>query len=101
MAAWFGLVPKQHASGGKQNLLSISKRGDAYIRTLLIHGARAVAHHADKSTAKNSWLLSLMRRRNKNVAIVALANKNARMVWAVLAKNSQYDPNHISVPCYG
>jgi transposase len=101
MAAWFGLVPKQNSSGGKQNLLSISKRGDAYIRILLIHGARAVAHHADKSTAKNSWLLSLVGRRNKNVAIVALANKNARIVWAILTKNSQYDSNHISVPYYG
>jgi transposase len=101
MAAWFGLVPKQNSSGGKQNLLSISKRGDTYIRTLLIHGARAVSHYADKNADKNSWLLSLMGRRNKNVATVALANKNARIVWAMLTKNSQYDSKHISVPCYG
>lgn len=101
MAAWFGLVPKQHSSGGKQNLLSISKRGDAYIRTLLIHGARAVAHHADKSTANNSGLLSLMGRRNKNVATVALANKHARMVGAMLTKKSQYDANPIAVPYSG
>jgi transposase len=100
MAARFGLVPKQNSSGGKQNPLSISKRGDAYVRTLLIHGARAVAHYADKNTDKNCWLLPLMGRRNKNVATVALANKNARIVWAMLTKNSQYDSKHISVPCW-
>jgi transposase len=85
LAAWVGLVPRQHSSGGKQVLLGISKRGDCYLRTLLIHGARAVLRHAEhKVETATSWLGRLLSRRNKNVAAVALANKNARRVWALL-----------------
>lgn len=91
LAAWLGLVPRQHSSGGKQTLLGISKRGDSYLRTLLIHGARAVIRVAEgKMNYGQSWLGGLMRRRNKNVAAVALANKNARIVWALLAHGSDY-----------
>jgi transposase len=87
LAAWLGLVPKQHSSGGKQHLLGISKRGDTYLRTLMIHGARAVIRFAENKAEPESWLRKLMGRRNKNVAAVALANKNARIVWALLANN--------------
>jgi transposase len=82
LAAWLGLVPRQHSSGGKTNLLGISKRGDTYLRTLLIHGARAVIRHAERKLDAQGWLPKLMGRRHKNVAAVALANKNARIVWA-------------------
>jgi len=84
LAAWLGIVPRQNSSGGKQTLLGISKRGDTYLRTLLIHGARAVIRVAErKVNHANSWLAGVMGRRNKNVAAVALANKNARIVWAL------------------
>ena len=65
LAAWLGLVPRQHSSGGKQNLLGISKRGDTYLRTLLIHGARAVIRFAENKAEPNVWLTQLMARRNK------------------------------------
>ena len=90
LAAWFGLVPKQHSSGGKQTLLGISKRGDTYLRTLLIHGARAVLRFAEKKAEPNGWLIKRMVRRNKNVAAVALANKNARIIWALLTKGQTF-----------
>ena len=90
LAAWMGLVPRQHSSGGKQNLLGISKRGDTYLRTLLIHGARSVIRFAEKKAEPESWLRKLMARRNKNVATVALANKNARIVWALLANDRTF-----------
>ena len=97
VAAWLGLVPGQHSSGGKQNLLGISKRGDTYLRTLLIHGARSVIYHADKraqSSATCRWVTGVVQRRNKNVAAVALANKNARIVWALLAHGRQYQEGY-------
>jgi transposase len=94
LAAWLGLVPKQNSSGGKQMLLGISKRGDAYLRTLLIHGARAVIQFAEKSRPPENWLRKLMARRNKNVAAVALANKNARIVWALLVKDRMFQPDY-------
>jgi transposase len=90
LAAWMGLVPKQSSSGGKQNLLGISKRGDTYLRTLLIHGARSVIQYAEKKADESSWLRKLMARRNKNVAAVALANKNARTIWALLAHDRTF-----------
>ena len=85
MAAWLGLVPRQHSSGGKAKLLGISKRGDTYLRTLLIHGARSVilAAKRRKLSTENSWLARLLYRRHPNIAAVALANKNARIVWAL------------------
>ena len=90
VAAWLGLVPRQHSSGGKQNLLGISKRGDTYLRTLLIHGARSVIYRAGHKPESCSWINGVVNRRNKNVAAVALANKNARIVWALLAHERQY-----------
>jgi transposase len=89
LAAWLGLVPKQHSTGGRTNLLGISKRGDTYLRTLLIHGARSVIQHAEKKI-KDVWLHCLLGRRHKNVAAVALANKNARTVWALLAHDREF-----------
>lgn len=94
LAAWMGLVPKQNSSGGKQNLLGISKRGDTYLRTLMIHGARAVIRFAEHKAEPESWLRQVMARRNKNVAAVALANKNARIVWALLAKDRIFRPDY-------
>lgn len=93
LAAWLGLTPRQHSSGGKDYLLGISKRGDSYLRTLLIHGARAVLKVASKKEDPRSrWLQNLCSRRNKNIAAVALANKNARIVWALLAKGTDFLP---------
>lgn len=90
-AAWLGLVPRQHSTGGKQALLGISKRGDSYLRTLLIHGARAVIRLAEnKPGYAGSWLAGVLKRRHKNVAAVALANRNARIAWALLAHDREY-----------
>ncbi len=91
MAAWMGLVPRQHSSGGKPTLLGISKRGDSYLRTLLVHGARSVVRYAEgKTNPASDWLRSLLSRRNTNVAVVALANKNARIAWALLAHDREF-----------
>ncbi len=92
-AAWLGLVPRQTGSGGKINLHGISKRGDCYLRTLLIHGARVVHHHHGQT---NPWLKQMGTRRPTNVVIVAQANKMARQIWAVLAKEQTFQPDHIS-----
>jgi transposase len=96
-AAWLGLVPRQDSSGGRQRLLGISKRGDRYLRTLLIHGARAVVRHLRARLAagkppSNPWLARLVDRRHPNVAAVALANRNARVVWALLTRDERYQP---------
>lgn len=93
LAAWMGLVPRQSSSGGKTNLLGISKRGDTYLRTLLIHGARSAvrAFQGRPDQSSNPWLQNLLGRRNLNVAAVALANKNARIVWALLARDREYE----------
>ena len=98
LAAWIGLVPAQSSSGGKTTLLGISKRGDTYLRTLLIHGARSVIYALQRKQDRsaNPWLHQLLERRNVNVAAVALANKNARIVWALLALDRQYKPDHNS-----
>ncbi len=96
VAAWLGLVPKQHSSGGKQNLLGISKRGDTYLRTLLIHGARSVIYKAPQKPDACSWINGVVNRRNKNVAAVALANKNARIVWALLAHDREFRSDYVS-----
>lgn len=95
LAAWLGLVPRQNSSGGKNVLLGISKRGDTYLRTLLIHGARAVIYRAKLNSATSSWLQTLLVRRNVNVAAVALANKNARIVWALLTQNRDFSPDYV------
>ena len=95
LAAWLGLVPKQHSTDGKSNLLGISKRGDTYLRTLLIHGGRAIIRCAAlKPPQANSWLARLLARRHKNVATVALANKNARIVWALLAHDREFQVDY-------
>ncbi|WP_321959438.1 IS110 family transposase [Burkholderia cenocepacia] len=92
-AAWAGLVPKQTGSGGKVNLHGISKRGDTYLRTLLIHGARSVLSHAKEP---GLWIEQIKKRRPTNVVIVALANKIARTIWAVLAHDRPYQKDYIS-----
>jgi transposase len=93
-AAWLGVVPRQHSSGGKPTLLGMSKRGDAYLRTLLIHGARSVIYRATQRADTDSWLVKLTTRRNKNVAAVAMANKNARTVWALLAHGREFKASY-------
>lgn len=91
LAAFLGLVPKQHSSGGKERLQGISQRGDGYLRRLLVHGARSVLHHAtSKPERSNGWLAQLAARRNTNVACVAQANKTARIVWAILAHEREF-----------
>jgi transposase len=91
MAAWLGLTPKQHSSGGKTRLGRISKRGDKYIRMQLIHGARAALYAAkNKEDGRSRWVKSLAARRNKNIATVALANKNARIAWSILSSGESY-----------
>jgi transposase len=94
LAAWLGLVPRQHSSGGKEILMGISKRGDCYVRTLLIHGARALIQQAERRNEADSWLKRLLARRSKNVATVAVAAKNARIAWAILAHGRDYDSEY-------
>jgi transposase len=101
LAAWLGLVPKQHSTGGKSKLLSISKRGDTYLRTLQIHGARSVIYHAAKKPESCSWVNAVVNRRNKNVAAVALANKNARIIWALLAHDQRYEAGYTRTVAVG
>lgn len=93
-AAWAGLVPRQTGSGGKVNLHGISKRGDTYLRTLLIHGARSVLIHANEP---GPWIEQLKKRRHPNVVIVALANRIARTIWAVLAHDRPYQKGYVSL----
>lgn len=93
LSAWLGLVPRQDSSGGKPRLLGISKRGDVYLRTLLIHGGRSVVNAAaKKDDAQSRWVNDLVKRRNANIAAVAVANKNVRIVWALLTKSECYVP---------
>lgn len=92
-AASLGLVPHQHSSGGDPRLLGISKRGDPYLRWLLVNGARSVLEHAPgKEDRLSRWVLALSNRRGFNVAAVALANKLARIAWAIIAHNRSFDP---------
>jgi len=93
MSAALGLTPRQHSSGGRERLLGISKRGDAYVRTLLIHGARAVIRTAhSKDDRLSQWVTRLAARSPINVAAAALANKTARMAWAMLSRGTNYQP---------
>ena len=90
-SAWIGLVPKQHSSGGKDRLGSISKQGDRYLRGLFTAGALAVIRYAKlHGTEHRPWLTALLARRPTKVAAIALANKLARMAWAVMAKGERY-----------
>jgi transposase len=98
-AAWLGLVPRQNSSGGKDKLLGISKRGDTYLRTLLIHGARSVLFGLKRRADQTEgWLARLVARRNSNIAAVALANKTARIVWALLTHDREYQAGYASRP---
>ena len=91
LAAWIGLVPKQHTTGGKDKLGSIAKQGNRYLRWLLVSGAMAVIRYAQKhGTKKRPWLGRLMERRPTKVAAVALANKMARIAWAIIARGERY-----------
>ena len=91
LAAYLGLVPKQRSTGGKSTLLGISKRGDKYLRTLLVHGARAVTSHSQRTDAPHyERIRQLQARKHANVAVVAVANRNARFVWALLTKQESY-----------
>jgi transposase len=91
LAAWLGLGPREHSTGGKPRLLGISKRGNVYLRKLLIHGARATLRWVEtKHDDRSRWLKALIERRGKNCAAVALANKNARIARALLAHNQEY-----------
>jgi transposase len=93
LAASLGLTPRQHSSGGKDRLLGISKRGDAYVRSLLVHGARAMIRTAKaKDDHLSRWVIAIADRSHPNVACVALANKTARMAWAMLRNNTDYQP---------
>jgi transposase len=93
-ASFLGLVPRQSGTGGKVWLGRISKRGDPYLRTLLIHGARSVMYH---SKVPSAWQKAIQERRPANIVAIALANKMARTAWAILAKGSTYEKDHISV----
>lgn len=95
--AWLGMVPRHEGTGGKATLGRISKRGDAYLRTLLIHGARSVIAQAERHPERaDPWLRNLLARRNKNIAAVALAAKNARVAWALLAHDRDYQADYVS-----
>jgi transposase len=99
LAAWLGLVPRQNSSGGRERLGGISKAGDGYLRRLLVHGARTVMRWHG---AKAPWLAGLLKRRPFNVAVVALANKLARIAWAVMARGEDYRrPDAAAEPAQG
>ena len=98
MAAALGLTPRQHSSGGKERLLGISKRGDRYVRSLMIHGARARLQTAPRHEDSSSrWLVRLQERRCKNIAAVAAANKNARIAWSLLTRGA-VSYTHLTLP---
>src|SRR6266852_5022646 len=91
LSAWLGLVPRQHSTGGKTKLLGISKRGNAYLRQLFVHGARAVFFHLKREPHRmGHWLNQLSARKRTSTVIVAMANKLARIAWAVLVRGQPY-----------
>ena len=95
--AWIGLTPRQHSSGGKSQLGGITKRGDTYLRTLLIQGAKSAVMTAHRRQDRiSAWALALRERSGWQKAVVALANKNARILWAVMTHGEAFDPNHLS-----
>ena len=96
--AWIGLTPRQRSSGGKNHLGGITKRGDTYLRTLLIQGAKSAVMTAHRRQDKiSNWVVSLRERSGWQKAVVALANKNARILWAVMTRGEAFDANHLSV----
>jgi hypothetical protein len=90
MAAWIGLAPKQNSSGGKERLGSITKAGNRYLRQMLVVGAMAVIRYAERHGTRRPWLVQLMARRSAKVAAVALANKLARIIWALMTSGERY-----------
>ena len=90
LAAWIGLVPRQNSSGGKERLGSICKAGHRYLRQMLVVGSMAVIRHAERSATRRPWLAQLLARRKVKVAAVALANKIARTVWALMTTGERY-----------
>jgi len=90
LAAWIGLVPRQNSSGGKEKLGSITKQGDRYLRQLLVVGALSVIRYAQQHGTRRPWLVSLLARRSPKIAAVALANKMARMIWAMMMTGERY-----------
>ncbi len=93
LAAWLGLVPRQRSTGGKSTLLGISKQGNSYVRLLLVHGARSLVQHLRRDQHElGAWITRLEQRAHRNVVVVAVANKLARIAWAVLAKQETYRP---------
>lgn len=98
-AAWLGLVPRQYSSGGKNKLGSITKAGDAYLRTMLTQGARSIVFHSkDKNDAFSLWIQRLIARIGMNKAVIAVAAKQARVMWAMMTKNIAYEPDRICSP---
>ena len=89
-SAWLGLVPAQHSSGGKSRLLGISKRGNPYLRKLIVHGARS---RVGVPSLQSQWMAEVEKRRGRNMAVVAQANKNARIIWAVMSSKQEYKAN--------
>jgi transposase len=97
LSAWLGVVPSQNSSGGKASLGRITKRGDDYLRTLMIQGAKSVVMSAAKRDDPTSrWLVQLIARVGWQKACVAMANKNARILWAVMTREQDFDPKHVS-----
>ncbi len=97
LSAWIGLVPKQHSTGGKERLGGISKAGNRYLRQLLVVGALSVIRRAKQlGTTRHPWLVGLLERRSTKIAAVALANKIARIAWAMMARNESYQPSRLS-----
>ncbi len=98
LSAWIGLVPRQHSTGGKTKLLGISKRGNPYLRRMFLHGARSVVAQAERNpSALSTWLANLAGRTHRNVVVVALANKMARIAWAILSKGIRYRVSELVV----
>ena len=90
LAAWIGLVPKQNSTGGKERLGGISKQGDRYLRRLLVAGAMAVVQHAKRHPEKYPWVAKLLARKPAKVVAIAVANKTARIAWAIMSKGGTY-----------
>lgn len=98
-AAWLGLVPRQYSSGGKNKLGSITKAGDVYLRTMLTQGARSIVFNAKKKDdAFSKWIQRLIERAGMNKTVIAVAAKQARVMWAIMAKNLSYQPERICSP---
>jgi transposase len=98
LAAWLGLVPRQHSTGGRPKLLGISKRGNEYLRRMLLHGARSVMMQVERNpSALGAWITDLSKRKHHNVTAVALANKMARIAWAMLTRGSHYSASQLAI----